>query len=116
MDRRGFMSTGIATAAVGGFALSAKPAKAAPTPLTVKGYLKRVTNNMYVITPTAQMTDPKSPRYADWPKGAIRVYAKDTTKMKVGLVTIKGKVTIGNQIDANTRTAATMLMIDAVMA
>jgi hypothetical protein len=36
--------------------------------------------------------------------------------MKVGLVTIKGKVTIGNQIDVNTRTAATMLMIDAVMA
>lgn len=113
MDRRAFL-VGAATAA-------ALPAVATAqvesgTVVTVRGYLKRITNHYYAISPTAQKTDPNTTSYAAWPTEVIRVYPKDAKKMVLGLVTVKGVVYRGRQQDVVSKTVATVVMVDAVMA
>jgi hypothetical protein len=114
MHRRAFIVGAGALAAAAPLAAKAQAANAGQV-VTVKGYLKRITTHMYFISPTAQNTDPKSTRYADWPAAGIRVYPKEAGKLTLGLVTIKGVATAGNQQDAPTKTVARMTLTDAVM-
>lgn len=115
MDRRAFL-VGAATSAAAIPAVAAAQSDAGGTEVTVRGYLKRITTHYYAISPTAQKSDPNTTSYAAWPTDVIRVYPKDARKMVLGLVTVKGRVYRGNQQDAVSKTVATVVMVDAVMA
>lgn len=114
MDRRAFL-VGAATAATLPAIAAAQTGSDQGTEITVRGYLKRITTHYYAISPTAQKTDPNTTNYAAWPTDVIRVYPKDTRKMVLGLVTVKGKVYRGKHQDAVSKTVATVVMTDAVM-
>ncbi|MCE3289577.1 MAG: hypothetical protein K0R83_1589 [Caulobacter sp.] len=113
MDRRAFL-VGAATAAT--LPAVAVAQEDSGTVVTVRGYLKRITNHYYAISPTAQKTDPSTTSYAAWPTEVIRVYPKDAKKMVLGLVTVKGVIYRGRQQDIVSKTVATVVMVDAVMA
>jgi hypothetical protein len=113
MHRRAFIAGG--AVAMAAAPLAAKAVETGET-VTIRGYLKRITTHYYAISPTAQKTDPNTTSYAAWPTDVVRVYPKDAKKMILGLVTVKGKVYHGNQQDAVSRTVATVVMVDAVMA
>lgn len=113
MDRRAFIAGAGAIAAVPMVAEAQTAGKGEI--VTIRGYLKRITTHIYAIAPTAQKTDPKTTNYAAWPTDVVRVYPKDAGKMTLGLVTIKGKYYKGRQMDAFSRTVATVVMTDAVM-
>lgn len=118
MDRRAFIAGAGAAAAIAA-PLVAQAQTTGPgrgEVVTIKGYLKRITTHIYAIAPTAQKTDPKTTNYAAWPTDVIRVYPKDAGKMTLGLVTVTGKLYKGHQMDASSRTVATVVMTDAVMA
>lgn len=114
MDRRAFLAGAAVAAAAAPVAGKAMAATAET--VTIKGYLKRITTHYYAISPTAQKTDPSTTDYATWPTDVIRVYPRDARKMTLGLVTVKGTLYRGKQQDAFSRTVATVVMIDAVMA
>lgn len=116
MDRRAFIAGAGAVAAVPLAAQAQTIGAGRGEVVTVRGYLKRITTHIYAISPTAQKTDPKTTSYAAWPTDVVRVYPKDVGKMTLGLVTVKGKLYKGNQMDAFNRTVATVVMTDAVMA
>lgn len=113
MDRRAFIAGAGAIAAVPMVAEAQTAGKGEI--VTIRGYLKRITTHIYAIAPTAQKTDPKTTNYAAWPTDVVRVYPKDAGKMTLGLVTIKGNYYKGRQMDAFSRTVATVVMTDAVM-
>lgn len=113
MDRRAFLVGAATAAALPAIATAQTSDQGAE--ITVRGYLKRITNHYYAISPTAQKTDPSTTNYDAWPPGVIRVYPKDAKKMVLGLVTVKGRVYRGRQQDASSKTVATVVMIDAVM-
>ncbi len=117
MKRRAFLAGAAAAATIAPIASQAQAATVQGQTVTMKGYLRKVTNYYLVLSPTAQKTDPKSTRYADWPIDCVRVYPKDVAKMPgaVGIVSITGKLWKGNQADAATKTVATVVMTDAVM-
>lgn len=115
MDRRAFIAGAGAVAAVPVLAQAQTTGAGKGEVVTVRGYLKRITTHIYAIAPTAQKTDPKTTNYAAWPTDVIRVYPKDAAKMTLGLVTVQGKFYKGRQMDAFSRTVATVVMTDAVM-
>ena len=115
MDRRAFL-VGAATTAAAIPAVAAAQSETVGTVVTVRGYLKRITTHYYAISPTAQKTDPGTTNYAAWPTEVIRVYPKDARKMVLGLVSVKGVVYRGNPQDAVSKTVATVVLVDAVMA
>ncbi|MDO9337700.1 MAG: hypothetical protein Q7T61_14990 [Caulobacter sp.] len=115
MDRRAFIA-GAGAAVAAPIAAQAQTTGAGKgETVSIRGYLKRVTNHYYVIAPTAQKTDPKTNNYAAWPTDVVRVYPKDAGKMTLGLVTIKGRFYKGRQMDAASGTVATVVLTDAVM-
>lgn len=113
MDRRAFLA-GAAVAAAATPVVA--QAQAIGTTVTIRGYLKRITTHYYAISPTAQKTDPNTTNYDAWPTEVVRVYPRDARKMVLGLVSVKGVVYRGRQQDASSRTVATVIMTDAVMA
>ncbi|WP_271065846.1 hypothetical protein [Caulobacter sp. NIBR1757] len=114
MHRRAFIAGSALAAAAA--PLAGKAVAATAETVTIKGYLKRITTHYYAISPTAQKTDPSTTDYAAWPSDVVRVYPRDARKMTLGLVSVKGVVLRGRQQDAFTRTVATVVMTDAVMA
>lgn len=104
-------------AAVAPIAGQSQAATAQGQVVTMKGYLRKVTNYYLVLTPTAQKTDPKTTNYAAWPTDCVRVYPKDLAKMpgQTGVVSVTGKLWKGNQMDAASKTVATVVMTDAVL-
>lgn len=113
MDRRAFLA-GAALAA----AAAPVVAKAGEvgTTVTIRGYLRRVTNHYYAISTSAQKNDPNTTNYAAWPSEVVRVYPKDAKQMVLGLVTVKGVLHRAHQQDAFSRTVSTVFMTGAVMA
>jgi hypothetical protein len=119
MHRRAFIAGAAAVAAAA--PLAAKAQSLDPTAgqvVTMRGYLRKVTNYYLVLSPTPQKTDPKSARYTDWPSDCVRVYPKDAKLMPgvTGVVSVKGKIYHGKSEDAFSKTVATVVMTDAIMA
>jgi hypothetical protein len=117
MQRRAFLAGAAAVAAVAPIASQSQAGTTQGQVVTMRGYLRKVTNYYLVLSPTAQKTDPKSTKYADWPSDCVRVYPKDVAKMpgQTGIVTVTGKLWKGNQQDAISRTVATVVMTDATL-
>ena len=117
MQRRAFLAGAAAVAAVAPIASQSQAATTQGQVVTMKGYLRKVTNYYLVLTPTAQKTDPKTTNYAAWPTDCVRVYPKDLAKMpgQTGIVSVTGKLWKGNQQDAFSKTVATVVMTDAVL-
>ena len=117
MRRREFLAVASAAAAVAPVAAQAQSTAGKGETVTLRGYLRKVTNYYLVLSPTAQKTDPKTTRYADWPTDCVRIYPKDVAKMpsQVGVVSVSGKLWKGNQMDAVSKTVATVVMTDAVL-
>jgi hypothetical protein len=117
MQRRAFLAGAAAAAAVAPIVSQAQAATTQGQVVTMKGYLRKVTNYYLVLSPTAQKTDPKSTKYSDWPTDCVRVYPRDVSKMpgQIGIVSVTGKFWTGNQQDAVSKTVATVVMTDAVL-
>lgn len=115
MHRRSFFVGVAAAAAVPAIARAQSLDPNAGAVVTMRGYLKRITNHYYVLAPTAQKTDPNSTNYAAWPTDCVRVYPKNTKTMVLGLVTVTGRIFRGKHQDAFSKTVATVVMTEAVM-
>jgi hypothetical protein len=117
MRRRAFLAGAAAAATIAPVAAQARATSGKGETVTMRGYLRKVTNYYLVLTPTAQKTDPKTTNYANWPTDCVRVYPKDVAKMpgQVGVVSVTGRLWKGNQMDAMSKTVATVVMTDAVL-
>lgn len=117
MQRRAFLAGAAAAATIAPIAAQAQAASGKGETVTMKGYLRKVTNYYLVLSPTAQKTDPKSTDYAAWPTDCVRVYPKDVAKMpgQIGVVSVTGRLWKGKQMDAASKTVATVVMTDAVL-
>lgn len=117
MKRRQFLAGAAAAAAVAPVASQIQAATVQGQTVTMKGYLRKVTNYYLVLSPTAQKTDPKTTNYAAWPTDCVRVYPKDVAKMpgQTGIVSVTGKLWTGKQMDMVSKTVATVVMTDAVL-
>lgn len=117
MKRRDFLAGAAVAAAAVPMAGQVQAATGQGQVVTMKGYLRKVTNYYLVLTPTAQKTDPKTTNYAAWPTDCVRVYPKDVAKMpgQVGIVSVTGKLWKGNQMDSASKTVSTVFMTEAVL-
>lgn len=116
MHRRGFLAGAVAI----GAAVPATSHAGARTDrgkvVAIRGRLRRVADHYFVLQADAGDADARS-RSSDFGAGAsIRVYPKDADRMADGLVTVRGRLYEGRQLDVPTGKVAHMMMADAALA
>jgi hypothetical protein len=122
MDRRKFVAASagaIAVTATGAAAgvLGQTTARAAER-VTLSGWVQRAIRgpgHYFVLGPDASVADPAVKHAADWPRELTLVLPSDAGAMRIGAVTLQGKLYRGKFVDTPTGHAAAAVLTEAVL-
>ncbi|MBX3479889.1 MAG: hypothetical protein KF842_05780 [Caulobacter sp.] len=84
--------------------------------VAIRGRLRRVADHYFVLETGAEDADARSRSLAVGPGESIRIYPRDAERMADGVVTVRGRLYSGRQLDVPTDSVAHLMMADASLA